>query len=259
MLADHNKRISVDINCDLGEGNSRLDCDKDQQLMAYISRCNIACGGHAGNSETMQISIANAKLSDLKIGAHPGYPDRENFGRKIMNLSNQRLLDSICEQISHLEEIAQKLDSTLSHIKLHGALYNYAEQNHKLAQAIVKLVSERFPGMRLLALTGGEIIKSCLYFDHPFIREGFMDRRYKDNGFLASRTEPGAVLNEKKKILEQATALAKAEPVTTATGRQIVCHVDSICLHGDTKNAKEIIQYIDQDWKTKNILIGSTY
>lgn len=226
--------------------------------MAFISRCNIACGGHAGNSQTMQISIANAKLHGLKIGAHPGYPDRENFGRKIMDISNQRLLDSIFQQISHLQEAAQNLDVKLSHIKLHGALYNSAEQSQKLAKTIVKFISERFPDMHLLALAGGEVIKSCLCFNHPFIREGFMDRRYTENGFLASRNEPGAVFSEKEEILNQATALAKGEPVTTTTERQIICHVDSICLHGDNENASQVIQYINRNWKTKNISIGAT-
>ncbi|MFV8784144.1 5-oxoprolinase subunit PxpA [Microbulbifer sp. SA54] len=231
---------SVDINCDLGEGRTRADCQRDARLMPFISRCNIACGGHAGSATTMALSLENAALHNLAIGAHPSYPDREHFGRASMSLETDQLLQSLCEQVHSLKHIADARTLALDHVKLHGALYNDAEADDALAEKIVGLFAREFPELRILGLANGAMERAARKIGQPVIREGFMDRRYLSAHQLAPRNMPGAVINSFDACLQQVISLCAGTPFPSIHGDPLQITADSICLHGDNTDAEKI-------------------
>lgn len=231
---------SIDINCDLGEGKTAEDCARDARIMPFISRCNIACGGHAGNATTMALSLQNARETGIAIGAHPGYPDRENFGRTSLELPRKTLLASVRDQVHTLHKHAQSEGLTLSHIKLHGALYNDAEADDGLAEDLVQLIAREFPQLRILALANAAMERAAKKFHQPLLREGFMDRRYLNDHRLSPRAMPGAVIDKFEQCLAQALALTRNEPFSSIEGAPLQFAVDSICLHGDNPRAESI-------------------
>ncbi|WP_444920956.1 5-oxoprolinase subunit PxpA [Microbulbifer sp. CnH-101-G] len=234
--------MKIDINCDLGEGSDLISCERDAQIMPFISRCNIACGGHAGNLEIMRLSIRNAQQYKLKIGAHPSYPDRENFGRKSVPISPNQLLDSLYAQINQLQTLAIAAGTQLDHIKLHGALYNDAEADQLLAQIIISLLSKEYPSLKIIGLANGAMEAAAAEKNRIFYREGFMDRQYINKEKLAPRDLPGSVLNNIDHCLERAVALAKGTGITSYHGRPLKFSVDTICLHSDNPAALRIAE-----------------
>lgn len=225
---------SVDINCDLGEGQSLVDCAQDALLMPYLSRCNIACGGHAGNSLTMQKTLHNAKHHGVLCGAHPGYPDKANFGRSVLPIASARLLDSLLKQITNLYEQASDLKINLSHVKLHGALYNEAEKLPQLAMDICQMLACNFPKLAVLGLPHGAMQAAAKQHGLAFLREGFMDRAYLANGFLAPRTEKESVYQSNEPCISQVLSMLNRGEVMTLDNQRLPLEVDSICLHGDS-------------------------
>ncbi|WP_226666474.1 5-oxoprolinase subunit PxpA [Microbulbifer aggregans] len=230
----------IDINCDLGEGSTAEDCTRDARIMPFISRCNIACGGHAGNATTMALSLENAHRFNLTIGAHPGYPDPENFGRKTPQMEIVDLVESVSKQIEVLSREAHRQAVELAHIKLHGALYNDAEANRQLADAIVHMIHARYPDLTILGLANGAMEASATAQGHPFLREGFMDRRYLNDHQLAPRALPGAVIAAFDQCLQQVLSLCAGTPFLSIHGDPLQFTADSICLHGDNPNAEAI-------------------
>ncbi|MCO1334259.1 5-oxoprolinase subunit PxpA [Microbulbifer sp. OS29] len=236
--------MHIDINCDLGEGTDLSSCGRDAQIMSFISRCNIACSGHAGTPEIMERSIENALHANLKIGAHPSYPDRDNFGRESIAISPERLLESLCEQISQLTSIARQLETELDHIKLHGALYNDAEANIQLAENITTLFAGEYPSLKILGLANGAMETAASGQGRVFIREGFMDRQYLNESQLAPRSLPKALITDTAKCLNQATCLAKNLPFKDYYGGKLQFNVDTICLHGDSPQAPALAEQL---------------
>ena len=231
---------TVDINCDLGEGNTAADCTRDALLMPFISRCNIACGGHAGNDDTMALSIDNAMANGLAIGAHPSYPDRDNFGRHSLAIARPQLLDAVAAQIERLSTIAAHRHATLDHIKLHGALYNDAEADPALAISLLEMLKSRFPTLKILGLANAATEQAAHTVGMPFLREGFMDRRYLNNHQLSPRSMQGAVIDDFTQCLQQTLALIRGETFLSIHGEPLRFTADSICLHGDNIHAPEI-------------------
>lgn len=249
----------IDINCDLGEGKTALDCDKDAALMSYIQRANIACGGHAGNELTMRLSIENACEHQLFIGAHPGYPDPDNFGRKTLSLSKELLVDSLRNQIDTLLAVVDKQNAKLSHIKCHGALYNDIEKDSVKAQWIIEMMMDYYPMLSLVGLSGGVLEKvaenvSAKFFKERFLKEGFMDRRYDDQGFLVSRSQKGSVIHDVTAVVEQATHLLTHQPIQTDTGQRLNIAIETLCLHGDNKNALLIMKALNENLQRKGMI-----
>jgi 5-oxoprolinase (ATP-hydrolysing) subunit A len=203
----------VDINCDLGEGQTLDDCAQEAKLMPYISRCNIACGGHAGNTLTMQHTLHNAKQYKLKCGAHPAYPDKANFGRTSLLISSAKLLESLKMQITALQQLAHGMAIDLNHIKLHGALYNDAEKSIELAMMICQMLALDYPHLVVLGLPQGAMRNASQYYGLKFLCEGFMDRAYLGNGQLAPRTHEGAVYQNVEQSIEQVMAMLSGEKI----------------------------------------------
>lgn len=230
----------IDINCDLGEGETQSDCENDALLMPFISRCNIACGGHAGNQLTMDVTIKNAIRHKLLIGAHPGYPDFDNFGRISMEISFESLKISLSKQIHQLNRTANKSHIKLDHIKFHGALYNDIENNPLLAENIANFVLEQYPTLSVVCLANGLLMEKCLERDLSIIQEAFIDRRYLKNKKLSPRIMGGSVIKIQELAIEQALLLAYQKPIETLDKQWIIVKADTLCLHSDNLNSLEI-------------------
>ena len=251
-----NNAFTIDINCDLGEGSTLLDGDNDALLMPFLSSCNIACGGHAGNSKTVDYAIKNALQHQLKIGAHPGYADLENFGRKSLSLSADEVVASLREQLDLFVSVVNDNNATLNHIKLHGALYNDVENDADLANAIADYYFETFPDINIYGFAQGRFQTVCEDKNITFVPEGFIDRRYQTDGSLLSRTDTGAVLTQNNQCIQQALAFAKGQPIVSSTGALISPKVETICLHGDNENALTIARELHHEFANYGISVG---
>lgn len=235
---------SIDINCDLGEGKTLADCKVDAQLMPFISSCNIACGGHAGNNETMQKTVENALKNTLNIGAHPGYPDPANFGRVSMQMSTTNLIDSIDQQIHKLAQIAGQEGVRLNHIKLHGALYNDVETDAQLARALADYFESQHKEKSIFALAHGTLLKETRSRKLKAVAECFMDRRYTIRRQLTPRGLQGAVIESTEDTMSQALALAQGRSFHSLDGQSIQIDAETICLHGDNPKANQIAKLL---------------
>lgn len=212
--------MNIDLNVDLGEGGAH-----DEELIRLAISVNIACGGHAGDLETMKRTVALAQGKN--IGAHPGYEDRENFGRRILELPPQTVTDFVAHQIEALAEF-----TPLHHVKPHGALYNQAQKDPVIAQAIIEGVSKVLPQTILFTLPNGELSKAAIKLGHTVHGEGFIDRGYQENGQLIPRGQAGALITDLTEALEQARQLATRNDIQT------------LCVHGDSKAALALLKAV---------------
>jgi 5-oxoprolinase (ATP-hydrolysing) subunit A len=226
----------IDLNADVGEG-----CATDAQLVPLVSSVNIACGAHAGDAETMRRTVALALRHRVAIGAHPGFADRANFGRREIAVTPGQAAALVVEQTWLLESVASRLGASVGHIKLHGALYNMASRDRVLAAAIAAGLSEaaRESGSRwvLVALAGSELHSIARAFGLRVSAEAFADRTYRSDGSLAPRSEPGAVIADPDEASRQAVRLATEGLVRAADGTDLAVAADTICIHGDGPDA----------------------
>jgi UPF0271 protein len=226
--------MRIDLNADVGEGGG------DLPLFPLVSSVNIACGAHAGDRHTMERCVAEAKRLKIAVGAHPGYPDRDGFGRRPLDMAVVALTASLVEQIEALASIAHESGTTMTHVKPHGALYNQAAVDPRLADAIVRAVFEVDPAMRIVGLAGSALLTSAQEAGLPWAAEAFADRRYLGARTLVPRGTPGALIEDPDAAAKQAVAIAAAEAIETLDGSSIVVTADTICLHADTPGALAI-------------------
>ena len=227
----------IDINCDMGESKDFLDSGHDKLLMQYISSVNIACGFHAGNSEIMTETVKNAIQYGLKIGAHPGFDDKENFGRKEIELTYNEIVDLVTVQICSLLEITKSLGVKLNHIKPHGALYNMSASREDYAIAIADAVLKIDQDLILVGLSGSLSISIAEKKGLKCYNEVFADRAYTNDGKLASRNLHGSVFNDIKDVLNQTESFLFKKPLKTIDGGDLLISADTICIHSDTPSA----------------------
>ena len=223
---------TIDLNADLGEGY-----DGDEALLGIVSSANVACGGHAGDAETMAATVRLAVANGVAVGAHPGYPDREGFGRVSGFLAGDDLYEALTEQVSALADIAAPLGARLSHVKPHGALYNDAVANRELADIIARVTAETPGSPALMGMAGSEMQAAAEQHELAFIAEGFVDRAYEPDGTLVPRSEPNAVHTELNVATTQALRLAQDSEVTARDGSVITVLAETLCIHGDTPGA----------------------
>jgi 5-oxoprolinase (ATP-hydrolysing) subunit A len=228
---------SIDFNSDLGEG-----AGTDAALMPLITSANIACGGHAGNENTMRATIELAIKNKVAIGAHPGYPDRERFGRVPMDMPAIELIEAIRRQVDALIDVASRMGARVTHVKAHGALYNRGERDATTARNIVLGVQAATGGHELVIVgpPGSAILAEATGMGMKVAREGFVDRAYEPDGTLQSRSVAGSVLTDPDDAVRQATSFVKEGGVTAVDGTFLKLAVDTLCLHGDTAGAPEI-------------------
>lgn len=225
---------SIDLNCDLGEG-----AGNDAELMPLISSANIACGGHAGDAATMRASIALAKAHGVAVGAHPGFPDREHFGRRELAATPDEVRAWTSEQLGALWEIARDLQVPVVHVKPHGALYNLAARDDAVADAIAGAVKDTDGRLALVGLAGSRLIAAGECRGLRVISEVFADRGYDRNGALLARSLPGALLTDPAQVVEQVLGMIQQGGVVAGDGTHLAIKADTVCLHGDGEHAVE--------------------
>jgi UPF0271 protein len=234
---------SIDLNADIGEADNANWAWAEAQIVTQISSANIACGGHAGDEASMTTTVKNARASGVTLGAHPAYPDRKNFGRRSLTLgvdiSRQALINSLTQQIATLAEIAAKQDAQITYVKPHGQLYNDAVTDGEKADLIARVIHDIDPNLILLGGPNSAMLRAAKFNGIKFIAEGFIDRRYSDEGHLVPRSQPGAVIEDQDDRLAQARSLAMSGDVQTASGGTLNIKARSLCVHGDSAGAVE--------------------
>jgi len=230
----------IDLNCDMGEVAAAIADGTQESLMKWISSANIACGGHAGDSRTMEATVRQALRHNLAIGAHPGYPDRENFGRVELKLSTNEVSEFVQEQVEALAAIARCLGAKVHHVKPHGALYNQAVHNPELATAIVEGVARWNREVVLVALAGSRMLDVFRQAGFAVAAEAFADRLYEPDGTLRSRKHDDALIQDPKVAGQQAVSIASRGKIMARNGQEISVNAQTLCIHGDTPGADKI-------------------
>ncbi|MEQ6168235.1 5-oxoprolinase subunit PxpA [Ekhidna sp. MALMAid0563] len=243
--------LSIDLNADLGE---HPGTNLDEQIMPFLSSCNVACGGHIGDEGSVRQTILLAKQHSVAVGAHPSYPDLGNFGRIILTMQPDDLATSIKEQIHLVKRICEEEEVALHHIKPHGALYNRAAKDAFISELVLKVIEEVAPNTYWMGLAGSTSEEVARRHGYSFIAEGFADRQYEPDGSLRSRTLDGAVL-QKTEVLKQVEELAVNNRVNA--GGWLTLNVQSICLHSDTEGAVTLAKEIHEHLVNKGIQIAA--
>lgn len=241
---------AIDINVDVGEG-----IGNESEIMPFISSCNIACGGHAGDAETMRTVVKLAKAHRVKIGAHPSFPDKENFGREKLEMSCAALFKSIKGQINSLENVLYEEHGRLHHIKPHGALYNLAAVDEKVANVIVEVMKSMVLPTKLYVPYKSVIEGLALQNNIPIVYEAFADRNYNADLTLVSRNELNAVIHNEDDVFNHVFNMISKDQVKTITGEFIKIKAQTFCIHGDNKNAINLIKNLESRLRTHGISI----
>ena len=236
--------MPIDLNCDMGESFGRYTIGNDEAMMPYITSANIACGLHAGDPLVMEHTVHLAQEHGVGIGAHPGFPDLQGFGRRVMQLAPEEAEAFVLYQIGALAAFAKAAGGELVHVKPHGALYNLAARDRPLAEAIIRAVARFSRQLILVGLANSLLVEAGLEAGLPVAREAFADRAYEADGSLRSRRLPGAVLEDPAQAVEQVVRIARDGLVVAYSGEEVPVQAETICLHGDTPTAVEIAKTI---------------
>ena len=229
--------MEININCDLGESSKLHSTENDTHLLNIVNSANIACGYHAGDPLTMEKTIEISKKNKVSIGAHPSFNDRENFGRKRLNLSSTEIEKLIIDQINILSEIADKKGMKVTHVKPHGALNNMACEDFELAKTISQSISIINKNLIFLVPTGSAMEKAGKKLGLKIAAEIFADRNYEDNGNLISRSKKNAMITDPKIAEQHVIKMVQNQSLNCYSGKQIPCEIDSVCVHGDGQTA----------------------
>ena len=234
----------MDINCDMGEISRLLKNNVYSDLMDHVTSINLACGGHAGDVSMMRELVRIAKRKNVRIGAHPSYPDRENFGRLELEMDPEELLRSICEQVRSLIRVAEEESVSISHIKPHGALYNQAAKDTHLARVIGNAVDRVAPDLDIMCLSGSLMVKILEDMGLKVVQEAFADRTYERDGGLRDRGSDRALITDPQKAADQARSIIEDKKIITFDGSEISLEAQTLCVHSDTPNAIAIAQEV---------------
>lgn len=248
--SDYFAIYKIDLNCDLGEGASL-----DSEIIPLISSANIACGFHAGNCSLMHKTVEMCSKNGIALGAHPGYPDRENFGRTAMDCTDEQIYDYMMYQLGALSAFASAQGVSLQHVKPHGALYNTAGKNIEVARAVVRAVRDFDSSLILLALSGSRMIEAAEEYGVKYACEVFADRAYETDGSLRQRGLEGAMITDEKEAIERVVRMVKEGKVKAYTGEDIVVRADSVCVHGDGQKALDFVKALNEAFIENKIKI----
>lgn len=246
---------TIDLNSDMGEYETPELLDREARLIPLITSVNIACGAHAGNPALMRRTARLASKYHVAIGAHPGFPDTQNFGRQERLTSAEEVESLLCTQLQTLTEVLRSEQLTLNHVKLHGALYNLASRDRTVADAVVRALTSHDPHLLLFALAGSELAKSGKIAGLTVIQEAFADRAYRSDGTLVPRAQSGALLETPQQIRRQLQAILKGS-VTSIDGQRVPIHADSLCVHMDSPQAVEFIPLIRREIESAGVRIA---
>ncbi|MGD6849953.1 LamB/YcsF family protein [Rossellomorea aquimaris] len=229
--------MKIDLNCDLGESFGTYTIGQDEEMMKYVSSVNVACGFHAGDPLVMKQTVTNALSHNLKIGAHPGLPDLQGFGRRMIQVTPEEAYALVQYQIGALLAFIEAQGGKLSHVKPHGALYNMAAKDSELAVSIAKAVFDLDPGLTLFGLSQSELTKAGAEIGLHVAHEVFADRTYQSDGSLTPRSLPNAVLHDENQVEKQVLRMVEKQEVVSTDGEVLSIKADTICLHGDNMAA----------------------
>src|SRR5215472_8088717 len=272
--------MSIDLNCDMGELPEAIADGTQEALLRSITSANVACGGHAGDERTMRTTIEQAMRAGVAVGAHPGYPDRENFGRLELKISPADIANSIYEQVRALAEVAAKCGTKLVHMKPHGALYNQAVKNRELAEAIAQGVAKAIglgnvpenathchpersegsafvPNVVLVGLAGSPMLDVFREAGFSIAAEAFADRRYEPDGTLRSRKFENALIRDPGEAAKQALSIAQRGIVTAHDGTEVKLTAQTICIHGDTPGSVQIAVAVARTLRDAGVTVSA--
>lgn len=242
--------MNIDLNADLGEG-----CASDAALLQLVSSANIACGFHAGDAQTMLASVREALKNGVAIGAHPSFPDRENFGRTAMTLPPETVYAQTLYQIGALAAIARAEGGVMRHVKPHGMLYNQAAKDPQLADAIARAVHACDTSLILVGLAGSELIRAGEHYGLTTRQEVFADRGYQADGSLVPRTQPGALVEDEEHALAQTLGMVESGRVNSITGEWANVVAQTVCIHGDGEHALAFARRLRAAFEERSIRI----
>lgn len=231
----------IDINCDLGEGLNNEDL-----IMPFISSCNISCGAHAGSIEIIDKVISIAVKNKVKIGAHPGYEDRENFGRIILDVSDEELSKSLVNQLKLFKKRAELQNVKVHHVKPHGALYNLIAENKKKAKLVLNCINKVFNNVAIYAPYKSVVSDIAEANGVKVIYEVFADRNYNEDLTLVARNKKNATITSTNKIISHVSKIVYDKRVKTISGKEKYIIGDTFCVHGDNKNVLNIVRSLNK-------------
>lgn len=237
---------TIDLNCDMGESYGRFQVGNDAAIFPYITSCNIACGFHSGDPLHIENTIKGALEHGVQIGAHPGYPDLQGFGRRRMQMQADELRAMVKYQIAALKGLTESFGGTLAYVKPHGALYNTAVDEVLVAITIIEAIQQIDPNLAFMGLAGSQMQTLAKAKGIRFIAEAFADRKYTAEGKLMSRSLEGSVIHAPEVAAEQVLSIAKNNSVETASGTILTLQAQSICIHGDNASAIAILETIQR-------------
>lgn len=247
----------VDLNCDLGESFGRYTLGLDEEVIPLISSANIACGYHASDPLIMEETVRMAKKYGVSIGAHTGFLDLMGFGRRNMNVSAAEAKAYTKYQIGALLGFCRAEGVKLRHVKPHGAFYNMAAKDYVLAKAVCEGIREIDPSVKLLGLSGSELIRAAKDTGLAFGQEVFADRAYEEDGTLVNRRKAGAMITDEEEAIRRVIKMVREGKVTAVTGREISIQADSVCVHGDGEKALAFVRKIREALNDEGIGIAA--
>ncbi|AQW20930.1 lactam utilization protein LamB [Lentilactobacillus curieae] len=247
--------LKIDLNSDLGESYGRYHIGKDDQVIPLITSANIACGYHAGDPDVIAKTVATAEENHVGVGAHPGFPDLDGFGRRKMDMSLDSVSHMVTYQIAALAGFTS--NHKLHHVKPHGALYNAAGKDLNLALAICRGIKEFDPNLTVYALSNGKLVEAAKQLGLPVAQEVFADRNYEADGSLVSRKKPNAVLTDPEVVAKRTVEMIKNQAVTAITGETVPLTVNSICVHGDNDAALQIVSQLHKTLNNEQIDVAT--
>lgn len=245
----------VDINCDLGESFGRFKLGEQEEILKYVTSANIACGFHSGDPTVMRKTVKLAIDHGVKIGAHPGLPDLNGFGRRAMAITPQEGYDMVVYQIGALQGFLATFKEEMQHVKPHGALYNMAAKDRALAEAIAQAVYDVSPSLILFGLADSELTRAGEKIGLRTAHEFFADRTYQADGSLTSRSEPDAMITDRGQSAAQVIKAVKEGKVLTQQQTEVALRADTVCIHGDGEHALAFAKYLKETLEKNEITI----
>ena len=246
---------TIDMNCDMGESFGTYVLGYDELAMPFVTSVNVACGFHASDPDNMAKTVSLAKKHGIAVGAHPGFPDLVGFGRRLMALTPDEIKNSVMYQIGALDGFCRAAGIKMQHVKAHGALYNMAEKDLSIATAIAAAIQAINPALYMLCLANSQMVTAAKQLGVPFVEEAFADRAYTDEGTLVSRKVAGSVIHDVSEVVTRVVRMVKEHSVISITGKEVPIQAQTICVHGDTPGAVEMVQALRRALEKEEITV----
>jgi len=247
----------IDLNCDMGEGFGAWRMGDDLEILDYVTSANVACGFHAGDPATMHRTVEAALAKGVAVGAHPGLPDLQGFGRRTMALTPREAYDIVVYQVGALAGFARALGGALGHVKAHGALYNMAARDFQLSEAIAQAVRDVDRELVLFGLAGSETIRAAQSVGLRAAGEVFADRTYQDDGSLTPRSRPDAMIEDLETAVDQVKRMVNEGVVRSTSGNDVRVQADTLCIHGDQPGALAFVKRIRAELERDGTVVAA--